>query len=153
MRWLIVSLAVLALAAPARAQGEPVDGFALHIEIGRWSVMTDTVSELLGAPELADADITAPRTLARGLREAVWAYNLAREMACAAGKFTALACGSAYLPGWLSEAGDASPSLEILQARSDEVGEHVMPFWNAVCDDAQSRVADEEERMMVCPME
>jgi hypothetical protein len=150
MKILFVTICAFALAASAQA--EPVDPFALHIEIGRWGVMTDTVDELLSGGDV-DADPTSPQALARGLREAVWSFNLARETACAAGKFTALACGAAYLPAWLGEAGNISPSLETLQARSDEVGAVVMPFWGAVCDDAQSRVADEEERLMVCPME
>ena len=76
-----------------------------------------------------------------------------RSELCAKGLFTEVACGPAYEPVWISEPADAAPSLEDIQIRTTAVHQEVQRLWGAVCDDARSRVTDEQEKMAVCPME
>lgn len=132
---------------------EAPDPFTLNIEIGRYGVMLDQVSELTRArPGAAEAEVTDPRDLARRLRETVWEYNVERSRLCAKGLYTEVSCGPPYQPIWISEPETATPSIEDLQIRSAAVGAEVMRLWEAVCGDARSETGD-EQRSTVCAME
>lgn len=152
---------VLALAACGQTgeQGAPTepagpDPSALNIEIGRYGAMLSQVSGYTDArPGSAELDAASPRDLARRLRETVWQYNLERSEICAKGLFTEIACTSAYEPVWISEPPNAEPTLEEIQSRSEAVGREVRTLWDAICEDARSRAASDEERDMACPME
>ena len=146
----------LVLAACTTIPEGDADPHNLGIEIGRWGYMLTQVAEHTdGAdpPYVEGRDLDVQRNLARELREVVWTYNLHRSRICAAGVLTAASCGAAYAPHWLSESPSLAPSFTEIARRSTQVGDVVMPFWDAVCADAASRVADEEEKRMVCPME
>lgn len=133
---------------------EALDPFQLNIEIGRYGVMLSHVQQLTrDRPGVAEVEVTDPRDLARRLRETAWEYNLERSQLCARGLFTDVACGPAYEPVWLSESAAVTPTIEEIRSRADSLGEEVMRFWNAVCDDARSRVEDEEERRYICALE
>jgi hypothetical protein len=153
---------VLALAAcgqsAEKAQTPPTpegpDAATLHIDIGRAGAMLSSVESLTSErPGNAETPVTDPADLARNLRENVWRYNIVRSELCAKGLFTEVACGSAYEPVWISEPSTAQPTLEEIQTRTTAVGDEVQRLWGAVCDDARSRVTDEQEKMAVCPME
>ncbi|GIK49664.1 MAG: hypothetical protein KJZ75_13630 [Hyphomonadaceae bacterium] len=154
---------VLALALAACGQAgeqakapdsEAPDPFDLNIEIGRYGVMLSQIGDLTRErPGAAEAEVTDPRDLARRLRETVWEYNLARSNLCARGLFAEVACGPSLQPVWMGEPAETAPSLEDLQARARGVGREVMRFWNAVCEDARSREANEEEHRYVCAIE
>lgn len=159
VRALILALALAACgqagqeAAPGPATPETPNPMDLHIEIGRYGVMLDQVRDLTAErPGSAEADPAQPRELGRALREAVWKYNLERSRLCGKGLFTEVACGSAYEPVWISEPSNVEPTLQEIQSRSQALGEEVMRFWNAVCDDAASR-AGEQDRSSVCAIE
>jgi hypothetical protein len=140
--------------AKAPATPEGVDPFDLNIEIGRYGAMLNQVSgHTRERPGAAAAEVNDPRALARRLRETVWEYNLERSRLCAKGLYADLTCGAAYMPVWISEPDTAAPPLEDLQTRANGVGDEVMRLWNTVCEDAASRVTDEQEKMYVCPME
>lgn len=138
--------------APAPERIEPFD---LNIEIGRYGAMLNQIEEHgLAAPSaMPEPDVSDRRELARHLRETVWEYNIARSRLCARGVQSALACGPAYAPLWIGDAADVEVPLPELKARADALGEDVMRLWNAVCEEAEARVADEDERRLVCPME
>lgn len=155
---------VLALCLAACGQGaekgknaetpEAPDPFTLNIEIGRYGAMLSQVREHTQERSgNTEPSVTDPQHLARRLRETVWQYNLERSQLCAKGLYAELTCGPAYAPVWLSEPDTVTPSLQDLHTRSSAVGDEVMRLWNAVCEDAASRVQDEQERMYVCPME
>jgi hypothetical protein len=146
----------LALASCATVQADEADPHNLGIEIGRWGYMLTQIAEHTdGAdpPYVEGRDLDVQRNLARELREVVWTYNLQRSKICAAGVLTEASCGPAYAPAWLTEANMIAPSFPEIARRSTAVGDVVMPFWDKVCADAASRVADEEEKRLVCPME
>lgn len=133
---------------------EAPNGFNLSIEVGRSGAMLSSVESLTADRSgSAEPDSTAPADLARRLRETVWGYNIQRSELCSKGLFTEVACGPAYEPVWISEPADATPSLEDIQIRTEAVHQEVQRLWGAVCDDARSRVTDEQEKMAVCPME
>lgn len=133
---------------------EGVDPQTLSIEIGRYGAMLSQVEEhTRERPGTGEVDPAQPRELARALRERVWEYNRTRSQLCAKGLFADVACGPAYAPVWISEPAEAAPSLDDLQSRANALGDEVMGLWNAVCEDAASRVPDEQEKMYVCPME
>ena len=135
----------------APAAPDPLD---LSIEIGRYGVMLSQAHSLTAdRPGAAEAEVTDPHDLARRLRETVWEYNLERSSLCARGLFTDVACGPAYQPVWIGEEADTAPTLAELQTRSNAVGEEVMRFWRAVCEDARSRETDEQARQYVCAIE
>jgi hypothetical protein len=137
---------------PATPQGP--DAADLHIQIGRAGAMLSTVESLTSErPGNSETPVTDPAELARNLREKVWRYNIARSEVCAMGLFTEVACGSAYEPVWISEPSATQPTLEEIQSRTTALHEEVQRLWGAVCDDARSRVTDEQEKMTVCPME
>ena len=140
--------------APPAPAGQAANPFDLHIEIGRYGVMLDQVQRHTAErPGMGEPEPQAPRELARALRETVWEYNLERSQLCAKGLFTDVACGPAYEPVWISEPASAEPTLADLQTRSNGLGEEVMRFWGAVCEDAASRVEDAQEKMYVCAIE
>jgi hypothetical protein len=140
--------------AQTPAPGEPVDPYALYIEVGRYDVMLSHVENLNadrpGAAEQANED---PRAIARQLREVVWRYNRDRSDLCGRGLFTELSCAPAFSPVWINEPAASVATLDVLQARSNEVGAEVMRFWSAVCEDARTRETDEEARQYVCAIE
>jgi hypothetical protein len=139
-------------ASPAVEQG--IDPSNLQIEIGRYGVMLGHVSALTGErPGAAELDNQHPRELARALRETVWAYNIERSALCAKNLFVELSCSAAYEPVWISEPAAAEPTLADLQSRANALGEEVMRFWSAVCEDAASRVEDAQEKIYVCAIE
>ena len=157
-----LAFAALALAAcgqpeTAKAPAPPVQpvAFDIQIEVGRYGAMLHqihTIANPDGGETPGDADPSEPKEIARALRETVWEYNLERSKLCARGMLTTASCGPTFNPVWLADPVDATVSLEELQNRANALGDEVMPFWNAVCEDAESRVAD-EEKQTVCPME
>lgn len=160
LRALVLALAVVSCgqsgtkAPETPAASEAPDPFNLNIEIGRYGVMLTHVQQLTRErPGAVEAEVTDPRDLARRLRETAWEYNLERSRLCARGLFTEVSCGPAYEPVWISEASTVTPTLQEIQSRSAALGEEVGRFWNAVCEDARSRVEDEQERMYVCAIE
>lgn len=159
LRGLLLALCVVACGPPAeKAKGpeasQAPDPFELQIEIGRYSVMLDQTENLTAErPDLTDLNRQEPRALARSLRHVVWQYNLDRSRLCARGILTEASCGPSLQPVWIAEPDTAEPSLQELQERSTAVGEEVMRFWNAVCEDARARETDEQERMYVCAIE
>jgi hypothetical protein len=158
LRALILATCLAACGQPAEQAKAPdapeaPNPFDLNIEIGRYGVMLNQVGEHTRERPGADPEVTEPRELARRLRETVWEYNLERSRLCAKGLFAEVTCGPAYEPVWISELETTAPSLEDLQTRSDAVGAEVMRLWNTVCEDARSRVEDEQERMYVCAIE
>lgn len=133
---------------------QPADPWALHLEAGRYGVMLSQIENLTAdRPGPSGASSGEPAMIARQLREVVWRYNADRSDLCGRGLFTDVTCGPAYAPIWLSEPESAAPTLDELQTRSTAVGEEVMRFWTAVCDDARSRETDEEAREYVCAIE
>jgi hypothetical protein len=159
LRALVLALALAACGQSAekgpgapQPNGEP-DPFTLNIEIGRYGAMLDQVNTHTAERPGAQPEITETRDLARRLREGVWEYNLQRSQICAKGLFTELTCGPAYEPVWIAEPDTAEPTLQEIQSRSDALGAEVQRLWNAVCEDARSRAATDEERAYACPME
>lgn len=139
---------------PPAAEAQAPDPFALNIEIGRYGVMLDQVHDLTAErPGSAEADPVQPRELGRALRESVWAYNLERSRLCGKGLFTDVACGPAYEPVWISEPATVEPTLDQVESRSEALGEEITRFWDAVCEDAQGRAANDAERRQVCAIE
>jgi hypothetical protein len=135
------------------APGGP-DPFTLNIEIGRYGAMLSQVTgHTQERPGSAEPEVTDPRDLARRLRETVWEYNIERSKICAKGLFTEITCTPAYEPVWIAEPPNAEPTMEEIQSRSDAVGQEVMTLWNAVCEDARTRAATDEERELACAME
>lgn len=160
LRAIVLALALAACGQTGEKQNEvptaPAgpDPFTLNIEIGRYGAMLNQVTgHTEERPGSAEPEVTAPRELARRLRETVWEYNIERSKICAKGLFTEITCTPAYEPVWISEPPNAEPTLEEIQTRADAVGEEVMRLWDAVCEDARSRAANEDERFLTCPME
>ncbi|MGE0740543.1 MAG: hypothetical protein AB7O98_04310 [Hyphomonadaceae bacterium] len=140
--------------APAAPVGQEPDAFSLNIEIGRYGVMLGHVGDLSAQrPGAAEGDVESPRELARRLRETVWEYNLTRSQLCGKNLFAEITCGPAYEPVWIAEPSTTEPTLAEIQSRSEDVGAEVMRLWNAVCDDARTRVADALDRSLVCAIE
>lgn len=157
---ILATIAIVALAAcgqtETKAPAAPVatQAFDLHIEIGRYGAMLSQVRGLTAeTPAVAAEDLEQPRALAREIRERAWQYNLDRSRLCGQGILPAASCGPSFNPVWLADPADAELSLAELQTRADALGAEVMPFWNAVCEDARSRVTDEEEKRLVCAIE
>ncbi|HET9231648.1 MAG TPA: hypothetical protein VFO00_10200 [Vitreimonas sp.] len=158
LRALLLALCVVACGQPtekakAPEPGASADPFDLNIEVGRYGVMLNQVAEHTGERPGLEPEVTDPRDLARRLRETVWEYNLERSRLCAKGVLPEATCGPSHEPVWISEPATAAPSLDDIQIRSAAVGAEVMRLWNAVCEDAASRVEDEQERMYVCAIE
>lgn len=140
--------------APA-PEAEQIQPFDLHIEIGRYGYMLSQVHDIANPDGLVPSDENPeePRALARALRETVWEYNIERSRLCARNYLPEASCGPSYNPVWLADPADAEVSLADLKTRADAVGEQVLPLWNAICEDARARVADEEEQRLVCAIE
>lgn len=160
LRAIVLALALAACGQTGEKQAEvptapaAPDPFTLNIEIGRYGAMLGQVSgHTEERPGSAEPEVTEPRDLARRLRETVWRYNIERSQICAKGLFTEVTCSPAYEPVWISEPPTAAPTLEELQTRADAVGQEVMTLWDAVCEDARTRAANDEERMLACAME
>lgn len=158
-RAIVLALALAACGQTGEKQAEVPTGPAgpdpatLNIEIGRYGAMLSQVNDQsVERPGSAEPEVTSQRDLARRLREAVWNYNIQRSQLCSKGLFVEASCGSAYEPVWISEPETVEPTLEEIQTRSDALGVEVQRLWGVVCDDAKSRVP-EEEQMAVCPME
>ncbi|MBX9747100.1 MAG: hypothetical protein K2X34_09375 [Hyphomonadaceae bacterium] len=160
-----VRAVILAAALAACGQQEPPAGsdtpaaqaareYDLQVQLRRYDVMLDQVQSLTAdRPGAGAIDDNHPRELARQLRETVWQYNIARSRLCARGLFTEVACGPSYEPVWIAEPADVAPTLDEIQVRSEAVGVETRRLWDAVCEDARTRVADEAERDLVCMTE
>jgi hypothetical protein len=156
LRALLLALCLAACGPAERAKAPGADApnaDDLNMEIGRYGVMVGHVNQLTTERPGLDPEVTDPRDLARRLRETVWEYNLERSRLCAKGLYAEVTCGPAYEPVWISEPETTAPSLEDLQIRSVAVGTEVMRLWNTACEDARSRVEDEQDRMQVCAIE
>jgi hypothetical protein len=137
------------------ATGDAMDPIELEIAVGRYGAMQGQINGLteeVGSVTDQPDDAAKRRYLARKLREEVWRYNLQRSHLCGEGYLMTATCGPAFAPVWLDEPADADITHETLVERAVAVGDVVMPLWNAVCEDAETRVP-EDERRMVCPME
>jgi hypothetical protein len=159
-RAIALALALAACGPAAEKQAEVPTAPAgpnpdtLNIEIGRYGAMLSQVSEHSDArPGSAEPEVTDPQDLARRLRETVWAYNVERSELCSKALFTEITCGPAFEPVWISEPPTAEPTLEEIQSRSESVGQEVMRLWDAVCEDARTRAANDEDRRTACAME
>ena len=145
---LAISLAALGACKPPGQAGQPSgarpDPHALEIQIGRFGAMLHQTGELtstqVGAP---DAGAQDPKELARGLREAVWQYNIQRSQLCARNLFTETTCTPPYEPVWISEPPNSRPTADQLQQRSAEVGQEIQHFWGVICDDARRRAREQ----------
>lgn len=154
---LAVLVAVLGACRPPGQTGQSgaahVDPHALEVDISRYATMLHQTGELtsteIGAP---DASAQDAKELARGLREAVWQYNIQRSQLCARNLFTETSCGPAFEPVWISEPPNTRPTPEQLQMRSTEVSQVVQPFWNAICEEARRRTPDQGRRT-VCAIQ
>jgi len=152
---LIFSVLALAACKPPgqtdQASGPRVDPHALQTQIGSYSAMLRQTGAItstqIGAP---DASAEDAKELARGLREAVWTFNIQRSQLCARNLFTQTSCGPAFEPVWISEPPSARPTPEQLQTRSQEVSQMVQPFWTEICNDARSRTQDQAQRRAIC---
>ena len=148
--------------SPPLAQGavtqstDQADAFALSIDIGRWGAMMSEVRGLTGVSDPSPADFVetddheSPAALTAALRARVADFNRDRVQLCAAHKFGALTCASAYAPAWLRESAGVTPSLAEISRRSSALGDQVMPLWDAVCEDAAT---GGQSRAEICPME
>ncbi|MGE0828697.1 MAG: hypothetical protein AB7O04_05015 [Hyphomonadaceae bacterium] len=139
---------------------EPVDPWVLHIEIGRWGAMlgqTEEHSETLAARQpVRDESSEDTAVFAARLRQTAFELNAQRIAYCRAGLVTEASCVAPFAPAWLTSLDATPPSLDVAQARSNELGEAVMTFWDAVCEAAQGPhdpnvIIPVEER--ACPME
>lgn len=142
--------------APPAPEAQQIQPFDLHIEIGRYGYMLSQVHGIANPEDgmaPSNENPEEPRALARSLRETAWEYNLERSRLCARNYLAEASCGPSYNPVWLADPADAAVTLADLQARATALGDVVMPFWNAVCEDARSRVTDEEEQRLVCAIE
>lgn len=155
---LLFSVAALAACKPP-GQNQPtpgahVDPHALQVEIGRYGVMLQQTGHLtetqVGAP---DASAQDAKELARGLREAVWTYNIQRSQLCARNLFTETTCAPPFEPVWISEPPNTRPAPEQLQQRSQEVGQEIRHFWSVICDDARHRALDRAQQRTICAIE
>jgi len=159
LRAMLLALALAACGQPGQQAKQddpnaPADPFELNIEIGRYGVMLSQIHSLTGdRPGTSEPQVTDPRDLARRLRETVWEYNLERSSLCARGLHADVTCGPAFMPVWIGETADTTPTPEEIQTRSRAVGEEVMRFWNAVCEDARTRETDEQAKQYVCAIE
>lgn len=159
LRALVLALALAACGQAGQQAGteradEPLDPFAMSIEVGRYDVMLSQIENINSeTPAVVEQDATALTDLARRLRETVWRYNLARSDLCARGLHTQVSCGPTFLPVWIGEPADSAPSLEELQTRNAAVGAEVRRFWSAICDAARAAETDEEARAYVCAIE
>lgn len=159
-RAIVLALALAACGQAGEQQAEVPTGPAgpdpvtLNIEIGRYGAMLSQVTgHTENRPGSAEPEATDPQELARRLRETVWAYNIERSKICAKGLFTEITCTPAYEPVWIAEPPNAEPTLEEVQTRTEAVGAEVQRLWNAICEDARTRAATDEERETACPME
>lgn len=160
LRAIVLALALAACGQTGEKQNQAPtapagpDPFTLNIEIGRYGAMLGQVTgHTEERPGSAEPEVTETRELARRLRETVWRYNIERSQICAKGLFTEVACTPAYEPVWISEPPNAEPTLAEIQSRADAVGVEVMRLWDAVCEDARTRAASDEERQVACAME
>lgn len=145
---------VLALAACNQQPAEPPAPTPASIgaDVGRYRVMLDQVEQLTAdLPSTSNIAASDPRALARGLREAVWAYNLERSRLCGRGVLAAVSCGPAFMPDWINEAPETELTIDMLAERQGAVSSLVQPFWQAVCAEAQTRQT--EGAAQVCVIE
>ena len=148
LRAIVLALALAACGQTSEQQAQVPTGpagpdpFNLNIEVGRWSAMLHEVNDqTVERPGSAEPEITAPRDLARRLREAVWTYNIQRSQLCSKGLFTEVACGAAYEPVWISEPETVEPTLEEIQSRSDALAFTAFGFGALACKPSQLRSA------------
>lgn len=153
---LVFSVAALGACKPpgqsGQASGPHADPHALQVEIGHYGAMLHQTGELtstqIGAPDASSQDA---KELARGLREAVWQYNIQRSQLCARNLYTETTCTPPYEPVWISEPPNTRPTAEQLQQRSSEVGQEIQHFWGVICEDARRRTQDQAQRRTICP--
>lgn len=109
-----------------------IDPFYLAIEAERWNVMLENALGLKNdvlASELEDDRLRAHRALNDGITNLL---DL-RDQVCRDGLVDPETCYSLEIPDWAFRWEEELPSLDVLQERSDWLGEAIQPFVSAVC--------------------
>ena len=144
------------------AANEPQSLLELSIMTGRYGVMLDQAREILRLPEPKElvavtaggSDDTAAERIELARQQAKIAneFIVDAKRACARRRVPKnlrdLACESQRtVPAELQA--PTQPEMQALAKRSDQMGEYIMTWWQAVCDEApKPRDGDP-----VCPME
>ena len=119
------------------------DRFEADIVVGRVEVMQDQTHaglRLLGV-SLPDMGASHDRDSYGRLQGAVARFNALRE-ACV--KRGGNLCPPApYLPAWYSRPPAGAGSGTGLRRMAEEMQDHMMPFWDAVCDRAKAKSGDQ----------
>lgn len=117
--------------------GEPeIDDFALAIESERWSVMIDNAHTLfVDGGGMMDTDERSRANEA--LRRGALSLAMLRDGVCTAGFVKTETCAAYVVPDWAVSWDGVIPSPQILQARSEWLGEALQPFEAAVCTDGE----------------
>jgi hypothetical protein len=111
-----------------------VDAFGLAIETERWSVMIDNARNLfVDGGGMMDAD---EQTRAHeALRSGALSLAMLRDGICTAAVVDIETCAAYVVPDWAVSWVAETPPLDVLQARSNWLGEALQPFEEAVCSD------------------
>ena len=136
LSFLSLGLTIL-VAGPAGAAPPGSDVSAVAIDVGRWDVMLDQVGERMPSTSSEhEESMASNEKLGHQLVSQVWAYNLVRAKACTEGIAIATSCGPGWVPGWAAKPRAKVASLDVINRRSEEVGEHIGALWDAVCNEA-----------------
>ncbi len=136
-----------------------MEAFDLNISVGRWSQMMWTVRQHTILPDESvrmmqqEQEGLTAASISRKLRDIAAEYNEGRTRLCRANVLTAASCGPAYAPAWLAARDAPGLTLAEVERRSEDLGNQVMPLWDAVCTDAVARSTNHETRTELCPME
>lgn len=160
MKWIIAGIVIGSLAGAAATGGgraatndEDADPSTLVYEIDRYGIMLEKTVEL---GRTRSGRRAAPResaqTLMAELQSAVLQYNYARFENCSQGYLPKLSCGIPWTPAWLEEPAAGVKSRDVVIARASEVSDHVQPYWDAACAEAEKRL-EHDEWMPYCSIE
>lgn len=126
----------------------------LRIDIGRLSTIQERTDEIW--LKMRSDEYHGPRESAAELnsqlRWNVWYYNELRESLCFQRFIVEKSCGPPYVPKWVFETQNDAPSTKELQARYEDVSDHIVPFWEAACERLE-KVISHDDWMPYCSIE
>ena len=151
---LVLTGAAVSGDAAVNVESDAIEDSDIDISIGRLGVINERTGDIWRKLRSDDSstDRHNLRVMNYELRSTVWEYNQLREDLCNDRFMVEQSCGAPYVPKWVFESRPDATTLKELEARQEDLADHVVPLWDAACKRLE-KVISNEDWMPYCSIE